>query len=112
MIAREWKCKCPNTNKENFIEYLYKTGVDEATKTSGYLGVQIFLRNLQGKSEITLITFWDDIESIKTFSGEDINVAKLYPEDYKFEIEPELSVKHYTVIEHEFKNGAFAKDRL
>ncbi|MGD9368694.1 MAG: hypothetical protein PVH87_23535 [Desulfobacteraceae bacterium] len=51
MIAREWKCKCTNTNKENFIEYLYKTGVDEASKTSGFLGVQIFLRDTQGKSD-------------------------------------------------------------
>jgi heme-degrading monooxygenase HmoA len=112
VIAREWKCKCPNTKKENFIEYLYKTGVNEASKTSGFLGFQIFLRDIQGKSEITLITFWDKIESIKTFSGEDIDVAKLYPEDEKFDIEPDLSVKHYRVIEHDFKNGALAKGRL
>lgn len=112
MIAREWKCKCLNTNKENFIEYLYKTGVDEASKTSGFLGVQIFSRDIQGKSEITLITFWDKMESIKKFSGEDINVAKLYPEDYKYKIEPELNVKHYTVIEHKIKNGVLARGRL
>jgi heme-degrading monooxygenase HmoA len=106
MIAREWKCKCPNTNKANFIEYLYKTGVNEASKISGFLGFQIFSRDTQGKSEITLITFWDKIESIKAFSGEDedIDVAKLYPEDYKFDIEPELSVKHYSVIDACFQN--------
>ncbi len=112
MIAREWKCKCPNTKKEGFIKYLYKTGVTETSKTSGFMGVQIFSRYIQGKSEITLITYWDKIESIKKFSGEDIDIAKLYPEDYKFDIEPELSVKHYKVIEHVFKKGTLAKGRL
>ena len=48
----------------------------------------------------THITYWDKLESIKAFSGNDISRARLYPEDEVYELEPDLSVQHYEVIEH------------
>ena len=49
--------------------------------------------------EVVLITFWESIESLKGFAGEDVNKAVLYEEDYKYGIEPELTVEHYTVAD-------------
>jgi hypothetical protein len=40
---------------------------------------------------------------IEAFAGDDIGKAKLYPEDYKYEIEPELTVQYYEVLEHRFE---------
>jgi len=42
------------------------------------------------------------LESIKAFAGNDISQARLYPEDEVYELEPDLSVQHYEVIEHQF----------
>jgi heme-degrading monooxygenase HmoA len=102
MIAREWKCRVPETQSEGFTGYLYETGIKDSSATPGFLGAQIFRRSMAEKIEITLITYWDNLESIKAFAGCDISQARLYPEDEVYELEPDLSVQHYEVIEHQF----------
>ncbi len=102
MIAREWKCRVPLVHSEGFTAYLYETGIKDSSATPGYIGAQIFRRALQDRIELTLITYWNDLESIKAFAGEDVEQARLYPEDAVFELEPELTVQHYEVIEHQF----------
>jgi heme-degrading monooxygenase HmoA len=100
MIAREWKATCPKQHEQGFIEYLYQTGVKETSETDGFLGAQIFNRELNGEVEITLLTYWKDLECIKAFAGEDIGVAKLYPEDEKYQLNPDRHVNHYQVHEN------------
>ncbi|MEX2473723.1 antibiotic biosynthesis monooxygenase [Marinobacter sp.] len=102
MIAREWKCRVPEVHAEGFTAYLYKTGIKDSSATPGFLGAQILRRSLAGKVELTLLTYWDKLESIKAFAGNDISQARLYPEDEVYELEPDLSVQHYEVIEHQF----------
>lgn len=101
MIAREWKAKCPIYRKEDFIQYLYQTGIKETSETLGFKGAQIFNRNIENKKvEITFISYWETLESIKSFAGDNIEIAKLYPEDSKYELEPDNFVIHYEVIEN------------
>ena len=102
MIAREWKCRVPEAHSAGFTGYLYETGIKDSSATLGFLGAQIFRRSLAAKIELTLITYWDNLESIKAFAGNDISQARLYPEDEVYELEPDLSVQHYEVIEHQF----------
>lgn len=102
MIAREWKCIVPEAHSEGFTAYLYETGIKDSSATPGFRGAQIFRRSLTGKVELTLITYWDKLDSIKAFAGNDISQARLYPEDEVYELEPDLSVQHYEVIEHQF----------
>ncbi|EPC03999.1 antibiotic biosynthesis monooxygenase [Litchfieldella anticariensis FP35 = DSM 16096] len=92
----------PEVHSEGFTVYLYETGIKDSSATTGFLGAQIFRRSLSGKIELTLITYWDNLDSIKTFAGNDISQARLYPEDEVYELEPDLSVQHYEVIEHQF----------
>lgn len=101
MITREWKCRVPEAHGEGFTAYLYETGIKDSSATPGFLGAQIFRRPLSGKIELTLITYWDSLDSIKAFAGDDISQARLYPEDEVYELEPDLSVQHYEVIEHQ-----------
>lgn len=98
MIAREWRCICPGDKIDEFIPYLHDTGIKDAENTPGYIGAEILKREIKGESEVVLITFWESIESVKGFAGEDFENAVLYPEDYKYGIRSDLSVKHYTVI--------------
>ena len=92
----------PEAHSAGFTGYLYETGIKDSSATPGFLCAQIFRRSLPAKIELTLITYWDKLESIKAFSGNDISRARLYPEDEVYELEPDLSVQHYEVIEHQF----------
>lgn len=102
MQAREWKCRVPQDKNEGFLEYLYATGIQDTSQTDGFLGAQIYKREADGLVEFTLITYWRDLESIKAFAGDNIGVARLYPEDDKYDLEPDRTVQHYEVIEHSF----------
>ena len=101
MIAREWKCRVPEVHSKGFTGYLYETGIKDSSATPGFLGAQIFRRSLAGKVELTLITYWDKLASIQAFAGDDISQARLYPEDEVYELEPDFTVQHYEVIEHQ-----------
>ncbi|WP_028581775.1 antibiotic biosynthesis monooxygenase family protein [Desulfogranum japonicum] len=100
MIAREWKATCPKEHEEGFIAYLYETGIRDTSGTKGFLGAQILTRDLGDNAEITLLTYWENLECIKAFAGEDISVARLYPEDEKYKLNPDRHVNLYEVREN------------
>jgi len=102
MYAREWKARCPVASKDSFIAYLYETGIKDTAATAGYLGAQIFTRTLENRVEVTLISYWDSLESVKSFAGENISEARLYPEDFKYGLEADHFVSHYEVIENQW----------
>ena len=102
MIAREWKARCPMTQKAGFIKYLYQTGIKDSSGTIGFKGAQIFTRDLEENTEVTLISYWDSLNAIKAFAGDNIEIARLYQDDYKYELEPDTFVSHYEVIENQW----------
>jgi hypothetical protein len=50
-------------------------------------------------THIYTFTFWEDIEAIKRFAGEELERARYYPEDKDFLLEFELPVTHFDVLE-------------
>ena len=46
-----------------------------------------------------MLTFWDDIDAIKRFAGENYEAAKYYEFDRAFLLELEPHVRHYTIHE-------------
>lgn len=97
MIARIWKGTTLEKDTETYLQYLEKTGLKDYRKTKGNLGVQLLLKTEDGISEFVLISFWDSYDSIRKFSGENIDKARYYPEDKKYLLKLEPNVAHYTV---------------
>lgn len=98
MLARIWHGVTPKTKAEAYTNYLNKTGVSDYQATDGNLGVHV-LRRLEGdQAHFLIITFWDSIEAIKRFAGEDFEKARYYPEDQDYLLEFEEKVAHYEVI--------------
>jgi heme-degrading monooxygenase HmoA len=98
VIAREWRCLCPIVHRDAFLLHLDATGVRETSSLPGYRGHQILEHDMEGGVEITLVTYWDRLESITAFAGEDIGRARLYPGDEPFCITPDKDVRHYRVL--------------
>ena len=99
MIARQWRCLCPKDHCTGFLAHLRETGIAESSALPGFLGHLILTREPGEMVELTLITYWESLSDIEAFAGKDISRARLYPRDQAFGIEPDLEVKHYTVIE-------------
>jgi heme-degrading monooxygenase HmoA len=98
MIARIWHGKTSLSNYEAYTDLLKKIAIPDYQNTKGFKGLQ-FLRNTSGEEgHFTLITFWENMQTIKNFAGEDVDKAKYYPEDNDFLLEFEEHVQHFEVF--------------
>ncbi len=98
MIARTWHGVVPASGADEYYAYLLRTGVPDYQATPGNRGVYI-LRRIEGDyAHFLLMTFWESVEAIKAFAGDDIEQARYYPEDKAFLIELEPNVTHYEVL--------------
>jgi heme-degrading monooxygenase HmoA len=50
------------------------------------------------RSEIITFSLWDSRDSIRRFAGDDIERAVFYPEDDRFLIERDVTVRHYEIV--------------
>src|SRR5688572_13632849 len=95
MIARIWHGKTRAADADAYWDYLNRTGLPDYRDTPGNQGVTV-LRRIEGEvAHFTLISLWD---SIREFAGDDIEVARYYPEDTAFLLELEPHVTHHEVL--------------
>jgi heme-degrading monooxygenase HmoA len=97
MIARIWHGKTPLDKSDAYLEFLKQRAIPDYESVPGNRGVYL-LRELHGdEAHFLTLTFWDSVEAIREFAGEDISKAKYYPEDTDFLLEFEPTVRHYEV---------------
>jgi len=97
MIVRTWRGWTGREDTEAYAEYILATGIQEYKATPGNRDAYLISRPDGDRTEFLTISFWDDEESIIAFAGDDINQAVFYPEDDRFLIDRETTVRHYTV---------------
>jgi heme-degrading monooxygenase HmoA len=97
VIARIWRGTTKADRAEEYLDYIRATGVSEYQATPGFRGVQILTRTREGLTRITVISFWDSMDAVKAFAGDDPEVAHYYPEDDEFLVEKEETVEHHDV---------------
>lgn len=99
MIARIWRGVVRTEDAEEYAVYIRDTGFSEYAETPGNRGAHMLRRDEDGRTEFITLSFWDSREAIQRFAGEDIEKAVLYPEDERYLIERDPTVKHYEVVQ-------------
>lgn len=97
MIARLWKGVVRANDADSYQEYLHETGIPDYQATPGNLGVSILRRETSQGVEFSTLTFWDSMESIRAFAGDDPSIARYYPADDEFLLYKEPRVEHFEV---------------
>ena len=95
MIARIWRGATKADRAQDYLEYLRGTGIADYAATPGNHGVEVLLRTEGDRTQFTLITYWESLEAIKRFAGDQPEVARFYPEDDDYLIDRELTVEHH-----------------
>jgi heme-degrading monooxygenase HmoA len=99
VIARIWRGAVRASDADAYARYLRETGVREYAATPGNLGVHM-LRRIEGdRAEFLMLTFWESLDAVRGFAGDDVETAVFYPEDDRFLIERELTASHWEVLE-------------
>jgi heme-degrading monooxygenase HmoA len=97
MIARMWHGRTKASDGERYREFLISRAIPDYKSIEGNIGVRILWRVEGEEAHFITLTYWENREVIKRFAGEDIELAKYYPEDEDFLLEFEREVTHYEV---------------
>lgn len=100
MIARMWHGRVPTPKAAAYRQFLNARAIPDYRSVDGNLSVHILERTEGDITHFITLTFWKDLDSIKSFAGEALEAAKYYPEDREFLLEFEPTVLHYEVAGH------------
>jgi heme-degrading monooxygenase HmoA len=98
MIARTWRGAVRTEDADAYAAYVEETGLREYAATPGNRGAYMLTRELDGLTEFVTLSFWDSLDAIKAFAGEDHTTARFYPEDDRYLVERDLQCTHRQVV--------------
>ena len=99
-VTRIWHGITKAEHAGEYKKFVEDTGLRDYKTIKGNLSVKL-LRRIEGNiCHFLTVTEWDSIESIKTFAGEEYQLAKYYPGDENYLLEFEKNVVHYETFEY------------
>jgi heme-degrading monooxygenase HmoA len=98
MIARIWHGITEAARADDYLEFLKKTGVPDYRNTEGNLGAYVLRRVEKDKAHFFTLSFWESLDAVKKFAGEDYEKARYYRQDKDFLLDFELTVQHYELF--------------
>jgi heme-degrading monooxygenase HmoA len=100
MISRIWHGYTTKENADTY-EKLLKSEIFVGIKNrniKGYKGIQLLRRELKTETEFITVMWFDSIESVKEFSGEDYEKAVVPQKAQEVLSHFDQTSQHYTVI--------------
>jgi heme-degrading monooxygenase HmoA len=95
MIARLWRGWTAPDHADAYVAYVDETGMQGYEAIPGNRGAWILRRLLADRAEILTLSFWDSLDAIRKFAGDDVEQAVFYPNDDRYLIDRDLRVAHY-----------------
>jgi len=99
MTARIWRGVVRRDDAEDYAGYIAETGFSAYGETAGNLGAWMLRRDDGERTEFLTFSLWESRDSIRAFAGDDIETAVYYPEDERYLIERDDTVRHYEVVD-------------
>jgi len=97
MIARTWRGTVRAEDAPAYAEYVQQTGIAGYQGTPGNHGAWLLWHIEGGHAEFITVSFWESRAAIESFASPDIDKAVFYPEDERFLVERDPTVRHCEV---------------
>lgn len=99
MIARIWKGWTRREDAERYEELFREVVLPEVTTgVTGYKGMNLLKRNTDGETEFTTIFWFDSMEAVRAFAGDDIDRAVVPDAVRELMIRVQDHVSHHEVV--------------
>jgi heme-degrading monooxygenase HmoA len=95
-----WHGRVPTNKARAYRDFVNQKAIPDYRSVQGNVSVHILEREEGDITHFITLTFWDSLEAIRGFAGDDLERAKYYPEDNDFLLEFEPRVVHYEVVGH------------
>lgn len=102
MIVRVWHGRTPLARGDAYARFLLERAIPDYRATAGNLGASVLRRDEGEVCHFLTVSLWPSLDAIAAFAGDEIEVAKYYPEDRDFLLEFEPNVRHYDLVGAEF----------
>ena len=93
-----WHGRVPSTKAPAYCEFTKGRAIPDYRSVPGNISVHILERAEGDVTHFITLTFWESLDAIRGFAGDDVEKAKYYPEDADFLLEYEPRVVHYEVV--------------
>ncbi len=94
MVARIWHGRTPAAKADEYRQYLFDVGIKKIASLPGNRGVQMMVSKTAEQGDFTVISYWDSIDAIKGYAGENYTQVHDLPRDKDFLIDHEPLVRH------------------
>ena len=98
MVVRMWHGRVPSNKAPAYREFVNRRAIPDYRSVPGNISVHILERQEGEITHFITLTFWESMDAVRAFAGEDVERAKYYPEDEDFLLEFEPTVVHYEVV--------------
>jgi heme-degrading monooxygenase HmoA len=97
MIARTWRGAVRADDAEAYADSIRATGIAAYAATPGNRGSYLLYRLDGERAEVLTVSFWESLDAIHGFAGNDIERAVFYPEDDRYLVERDLVAHHWVI---------------
>jgi heme-degrading monooxygenase HmoA len=97
MIGRHWRGFAPHETAEAYLEHLRESTLRSLRSITGHRGATVLKRHVDGEVEFVVLTYWDSLDAVRSFAGDDYEAAVVPPEARKLLAEFDDRVAHYEV---------------
>jgi len=98
VIARTWRGWTRREDADEYVAYIEETGMRAYRGTPGNRGAWMLRRDEGDRTEFVTLSYWDSLDAVRAFAGDDVERAVFYPEDDRFLVERETRVLHYEIV--------------
>ena len=95
-IARIWRGRTPRQRADEYFRYLYEHGIKPLEEKA--LGVQLFREDRETESEFVTVSYWESVQAMARFTGDDPRRIHHLERDHEFLIELPRSVQILDIV--------------
>jgi heme-degrading monooxygenase HmoA len=97
MIVRHWTARATVEGGRAYVEFFREVLTPALAHIDGHAGALVLDRPLEDGVEITVLTFWESMEAVARFAGDEPERAVVEPEARAVLRELDATVDHLTV---------------
>ena len=102
-IARIWRGRTTSERADEYAAYLYEHGIKPLEEKA--LGVQLFREDRKTESEFVTISYWESVEAMPRFAGDDPRRIHHLERDPEFLIELPKEVQVLDIVASHGRTG-------
>ncbi len=98
VIVRSWTGRATAADAESYIAHFRQKVLPDLRRIAGHRGAMLLRKGVADEIEVVVLTFWDSLDSIHEFAGEDVTQAVVEPEAKAVLKTFDTHVRHFDLV--------------